>query len=100
MHTHTHTQQQHPSNKTYITPPQKNQAHAYLEDVFAINNTVISEEGGAAVFGEGGYLDTYLGVYTNHTNLVVCGFCGYMYIYVGICMCMCLAHGSAGVDSA
>ena len=45
-----------------------NKAHAYLEDVFAINNTVLAEDGGAAIYGEGGYLDTYLGVFTNHTN--------------------------------
>lgn len=45
-----------------------NDAHAYLENVFAINNTVIAEDGGAAIFGEGGFLDTYLGVFTNHTS--------------------------------
>jgi len=43
-------------------------AHAYLEDVYAINNTVLAEGGGAAIFGEGGYLDTYLGTFTNHTS--------------------------------
>jgi len=47
-----------------------NKAHAYLEDVYAINNTVLAESGGAAIYGEGGYLDTYLGTYTNHTSYI------------------------------
>ena len=47
-----------------------NKAHAYLEDVYAINNTVLAESGGAAIYGEGGYLDTYLGTFTNHTSYI------------------------------
>jgi hypothetical protein len=42
-------------------------SHFYLESCHFFNNTAIP--GGAAIFGEDGYADTYLGVFENHTAI-------------------------------